>query len=191
MDLKNQNLVIWTEYKWLRIECIGGFLWLWWWTFRSHKLQGIYWPTECLPTFQKMSLVSIIIFSSLCIMSSTLVNDLLLHVPVCDFCNNWVSVHLYSQIFSLWFKNLQIYVHSQNQRPTFAVIIRTKKIELPSKFHKQIRRRNDTSSLDVFGLWHDLSNFFLWLSFPETLSFQQVFLLYSVKFLRIFHVFCG
>jgi hypothetical protein len=34
---------VWTGLMWLRRGACGRLLWTWQWTFRSHKIQGIYW----------------------------------------------------------------------------------------------------------------------------------------------------
>ena len=36
----------WTGLIWLRIRTGGGQLWMWWWTFRFHKMRGISWLAE-------------------------------------------------------------------------------------------------------------------------------------------------
>ena len=36
----------WTGLMWLRKRAGGGLLWMWYWTFGFHKMQGIFWLSE-------------------------------------------------------------------------------------------------------------------------------------------------
>jgi hypothetical protein len=74
----------WTGSSWLGIGTDGGRFWMWLWTFRFHKMQGISWQAEDLVAFQGLY----------CMQFIYLFAYMLLHILLLECYNiTWVRHH--------------------------------------------------------------------------------------------------